>query len=559
MSAVPDISETIVDEPTQVDTSAAATAHSTTAATAAAAGQNGKPPARSLTNGNGNATIRGGQRRSSPVPRGNSTGSSSKKKGQQSQSAASASATSGVSAASAAGGQGSATGAGVNQQQHVRTVSGAAGYREQQGVAASGRAQNGDARSGEPATKPNASVTASVTGKKDAGEEEEASISLISHSASAASAAVSAITPAAAHLQSQLDDLRTTSAATQARLEGELSDLRSRNKDEDAVRAELKVRTKALEEGKRAAEGARMEAERRVIAARGSRKALEDRVGKTRAELGKLEKREREIQEKLVRSRAEREEKLAKLKLEVESREEALKKEIEATARLEDRVHALEIEIEDRKLELGSLRDDQAQAAAAAQAQAQAHQQQQIQAHGPPPQRTRAGSTRHPNAATPVLLNSSSTTSSSQSVSTTGAGAPPGLAPAGNATTARPPKSAQNLQALFEHHGQSQGPSQSQSQTQGIQMFPFPDETPLRPPTPSKTPPGLANRAPGAVSQSAAGKSSCSFEKRNGHPTDLCLQATPLGALLSWTAAIAPEAAGKVQLPLRPEAHCIAA
>ena len=508
-TAVPELTENIVEEPASIASSPATTPNAIETSaqpTLQQSTRNAKPP-KSLTNGQGNATIRGGQRRSSPVPRGNSTGAtSSKKKGQQHQLASSGSAS--AAPASTSG----------ESTPHTEGEAGQSGRTSQTGSVAhvrrvssnNGRADS--ARTGEagPDTPADLEAAAVKLGTADSETEQqaairkkqlnpdEADISLISHSASAAEAAVSIVTPAAALLQSQLDDLRASTSATQARLEAELSDLRSRNKDEDSVRAELKIRTKTLEEGKRSAETARLEAERKLIAARGNKKSIEDRVGKTKAELGKLEKREKEIQEKLVKARIEREEKLAKLREEVKNREGVLLKEEEATLRLEDRVHALEVEIEDRKLELNNMREDQANAVAAAHQQQQqqqqlqmqqqqAQQQQQMQHAASAGQRTRAGSGRHPNAATPVVLNSSSSTSSSA--------APPGLS-ASSARHNLSSTSSQNLSALFDSHGAAAALPPS---TKGHSMFPFPDETPHRPPTPSKTPPGLAANRPPAI------------------------------------------------------------
>lgn len=233
---------------------------------------------------------------------------------------------------------------------------------------------------------------------KKAANAAEAAISTISHSASAPDAAVSAVTPAAALLQTQLDELRTSTAATQTRLQNELEDLRNRRKDEDANRTELKARLKILEEGKRAAEAERLEAERKLISARSSKKSVEDRVGKLRAELSKLDKRERELEERAGKGKSEREEKLRDLREKVRVREEVLSKEEETTANLQTRVHALEGEIEERKADLQTLRESTAGHAS----------HMGVHGHGGSHGRHRAGSGRntatsaHPNAATPV-------------------------------------------------------------------------------------------------------------------------------------------------------------
>ena len=186
-------------------------------------------------------------------------------------------------------------------------------------------------------------------------------LSNTSHSASAPEAETLKVSPACVLLQNQLDDLRTVTAATQSRLQSELEDLRSRNQDEEAVRAELKSRTKVFEETKRSAEQERLEAEKKLIVARANKKAVEDRVGKAKLELSKLDKKEKEAEEKHRKATKEREEKLLKLRDQVKNREELLQKEVEATDRLADRVEQLECEIEDRKNDLQALREDASQ------------------------------------------------------------------------------------------------------------------------------------------------------------------------------------------------------
>lgn len=197
-------------------------------------------------------------------------------------------------------------------------------------------------------------------------KEGEEGISTVSHTASAPDSTVATVSPALALLQSQLDDLRTTSAATQARLEAEVEELQARKRDEDAVRTELKARTKVLEENKREAESERLDAEKKLIAARSIKKSVEDRVTKARSELSKLEKKEKEVQEKIVRSREERRAKLDSLREDVKQREAILMKEEEATEKLNKRVADLEREIEERKNDLFHFRREEANAAAQA-------------------------------------------------------------------------------------------------------------------------------------------------------------------------------------------------
>lgn len=240
----------------------------------------------------------------------------------------------------------------------------------QEAVAVSSRIVNGATvsvtdsgdRSSETSASNALAVVPKIVGVKKE-DEDKNNVQTVSLTASAPEAAINSVSPVCALLQNQLDELRAASLATQTKLEAELEEIRARKRDEDVVRGDLKTRTKSLEEAKRAAEQERLEAEKKLISARVVKKSSEDRVSKAKIELSKLEKKEKESDERMRKGQVERGEKLATLRQQVKQREELLAKEDEATERLASRVDALEAEIQSRRAELQTLREEAGAAA----------------------------------------------------------------------------------------------------------------------------------------------------------------------------------------------------
>lgn len=88
-----------------------------------------------------------------------------------------------------------------------------------------------------------------------------------------------------ADLREQLASFNASIANSQAQLQTSVDELRKKKKDDDADRADLKIKMRGLEENKRQAEGARREAEKKLKSAEAKRDAI----------LGRIEKMEREI------------------------------------------------------------------------------------------------------------------------------------------------------------------------------------------------------------------------------------------------------------------------
>ncbi|KAI0046081.1 hypothetical protein FA95DRAFT_1422682 [Auriscalpium vulgare] len=196
-------------------------------------------------------------------------------------------------------------------------------------------------------------------------------------------------TPAIAELLRQIDATRTlndelrvslsdhaaVTASTDEALAAELQDVRETKRTEDVARAELKARTKTLEEAKRVAEAGRREAERRLRLANASLEDAGARACALRAEIDELEasmqadgsklgtvaeealKEEQEVKQRLERRRREvrvAEEVVAALGVRVKELEEAVARERELLASV--RARALSMRNEPGLISLGAVK-----------------------------------------------------------------------------------------------------------------------------------------------------------------------------------------------------------
>ncbi|EJF65480.1 hypothetical protein DICSQDRAFT_124643 [Dichomitus squalens LYAD-421 SS1] len=95
-------------------------------------------------------------------------------------------------------------------------------------------------------------------------------------------------------LHSQLNDFRTVSSESRSSIQSELEAQRERKREEDAARAELKSRTKTLEDSRRSAESSKRDAEKRLRAAESARDNATARIEKLGEEIGVLRSRMRD-------------------------------------------------------------------------------------------------------------------------------------------------------------------------------------------------------------------------------------------------------------------------
>ncbi|KAI0066073.1 hypothetical protein BV25DRAFT_1496730 [Artomyces pyxidatus] len=151
-------------------------------------------------------------------------------------------------------------------------------------------------------------------------------------------------------LRSALAEHSATASATDAALTSELDGAREAKRSEDAVRGELKSRTKTLEEGRRVAEAGKREAERRLKVARAAKDDASARVRALCAEIELLEAQSRADEERVRRAgeEAQREEAESRAKLERRKREVQIAEEVVAAlgARVKELEEVLEMERE---------------------------------------------------------------------------------------------------------------------------------------------------------------------------------------------------------------------
>lgn len=125
-----------------------------------------------------------------------------------------------------------------------------------------------------------------------------------------------------ADLQVQLEQVRLTSESSRKLLQAQLEELRSRKKDEDAVRLDVKGRMKTLDESKRHAEGTKREAERRLKAATGLRETLENRIESKVQEMKDWKAREGAQEVKVRESGEKKTSRIADMKREIQTKEQ---------------------------------------------------------------------------------------------------------------------------------------------------------------------------------------------------------------------------------------------
>ncbi|GAA5930722.1 hypothetical protein JCM3775_003848 [Rhodotorula graminis] len=167
--------------------------------------------------------------------------------------------------------------------------------------------------------------------------------------------------PIVVELQAQLDELRASAVESEKRLQDELEVLRGKKRDEDAFRAELKAKTKQLEEAKRAAEASRVEAEKELSERKGVVKEAQGRVDKLRDEIRALERKGLEAIERKEKKKRERKEREKKLRDDVAKKRDELREKEEGLADVMRKVGEMERKLEVRRALLAGRRAELAQ------------------------------------------------------------------------------------------------------------------------------------------------------------------------------------------------------
>lgn len=164
--------------------------------------------------------------------------------------------------------------------------------------------------------------------------------------------------PILLELQAQLDELRATAAESEKRLQDELEVLRGKKRDEDAFRAELKAKTKGLEESKRLADARRAEAEKELNERKAVVKAAQSRVDKVRDEIRALERKGLEAIERKEKKKRERKEREKKLRDDVGKKRDELKEKEKGLEEVMHKVGEMERKLEVRRALLAGRRND---------------------------------------------------------------------------------------------------------------------------------------------------------------------------------------------------------
>ncbi|KAF9807583.1 hypothetical protein IEO21_08143 [Rhodonia placenta] len=106
-------------------------------------------------------------------------------------------------------------------------------------------------------------------------------------------------------LRAQLTDFRASAAESHSNIQADLEAQRTRKRIDDAARLELKTQTRALEDAKRAAEGGRRDAEKRLRAAESVRDNAARRAERLGQEISTLRARAAEDEAAVVRVKEE--------------------------------------------------------------------------------------------------------------------------------------------------------------------------------------------------------------------------------------------------------------
>ncbi|THH00753.1 hypothetical protein EW026_g1826 [Hermanssonia centrifuga] len=146
-------------------------------------------------------------------------------------------------------------------------------------------------------------------------------------------------------LRTQLTDVRAAAAESHAAIQSDLNVHRERKRAEDSARAELKTRTKALEDSKRSAEASKRDAEKRLRAAESARASASERIEKLDKEIGKLRVRMGSDEEAIVRCQEEGDKTEKGMAEELEKKRKEIKIAEDVVAALNTRTKELEAKI----------------------------------------------------------------------------------------------------------------------------------------------------------------------------------------------------------------------
>ncbi|KAI0675168.1 hypothetical protein C8Q78DRAFT_1010802 [Trametes maxima] len=163
---------------------------------------------------------------------------------------------------------------------------------------------------------------------------------------------------AVVELRTQLEHFRSKEAEARANVEHKLEEQRSRKREEDAARGELKTRTKTLEDAKRTAEGTKRDVEKRLRAAKIARDSATARIEKLDAEIGALQTRMSEDEAEIVRCKDEGGAREQNDQQELERKKKEIKVAEDVVAALNSRAKELETRIAQEEARLRKAKED---------------------------------------------------------------------------------------------------------------------------------------------------------------------------------------------------------
>ncbi|KAG8759919.1 hypothetical protein FRC14_004577 [Serendipita sp. 396] len=151
-------------------------------------------------------------------------------------------------------------------------------------------------------------------------------------------------------LREQLSSFQSSAFASQAALRLTLEDHRARKKQEDAVRVELKGRTKTLEESKRNADTRKREADKKLKNAQSAQDSAVNRMHRLKAEIETMKKRVITGEERVKKS----EEEAGKMEMEIQ---DDMEKQKIVSKTMEDSIGALTTQAKQLEETLGKEKD----------------------------------------------------------------------------------------------------------------------------------------------------------------------------------------------------------
>lgn len=157
--------------------------------------------------------------------------------------------------------------------------------------------------------------------------------------------------------QAQLEQVRIASDASKKQLQIQLEELRSRKRDEDAARLDVKGRMKTLDESKRHAEGTKREAERRLKVANGLRESIENRIESKVQEMKDWKAKKEANEVKVQQSGEKKSLKIAELRVEIQKKEEESHEAEEEVEHLKTRLETLQQRMLEEEANLEAARE----------------------------------------------------------------------------------------------------------------------------------------------------------------------------------------------------------